>query len=288
MLSNGISLEIVFGILLFLLSFLTQFNMDLSLKNKNALVCGSTQGIGKAIAIELARNGANVILFARNEASLKRVVKELDKTQEQSHDYLVADFHKPGNVLKAIDQFLTLDKTIHILVNNTGGPSHGTVMESDADKFMAGFSAHIINNQNLVTRLAPGMKESGYGRIINVISISVKTPIAGLGVSNTIRGAVASWAKTLANELGPFGITVNNILPGYTKTGRLDELFSKKAEEAGISHEEFEQQAADKIPSKRLGGPEEMGYAAAFLASPSAGYINGINLPVDGGITPTL
>ncbi len=262
--------------------------MDLSLKNKNALVCGSTQGIGKAIAIELAKNGANVILFARNETSLKRVVEELDKAQGQSHDYLVADFNKPDEVRKATDQFLKTGKTIHVLVNNTGGPPGGTVMESDGDKFITGFNAHLINNQNLVTLVAPGMKESEYGRIINVISISVKTPIAGLGVSNTIRGAVASWAKTLANELGPFGITVNNILPGYTKTGRLDELFIKKAQEAGISHEEFEKQAADKIPAKRLGGPEEMGYAAAFLASPAAGYINGINLPVDGGITPTL
>jgi 3-oxoacyl-[acyl-carrier protein] reductase len=268
--------------------FLTQINMDLSLRNRNALVCGSTQGIGKAIAIELANNGANVILFARNEASLKKAVKELDNSKGQSHDYLVADFHQPENVQKAIDQLLASDKTIHILVNNTGGPPHGTVMESDGDKFLTGFSAHIINNQNLVTGLVPGMKESGYGRIINVISISVKTPIAGLGVSNTIRGAVASWAKTLANELGQYGITVNNILPGYTKTGRLDELFSKKAEEAGISHAEFEEQAAGKIPAKRLGLPEEMGYAAAFLASPAAGYINGINLPVDGGITPTL
>jgi len=262
--------------------------MDLSLKNKNALVCGSTQGIGKAIAIELALNGANVTLFARNENSLKSVVRELDTSSGQSHDYLVADFQQPDKVIKAIDQYITNGKTVHILINNTGGPPHGAVMDSDAEKFLTGFNAHIINNQNLVTRLAPGMKKSGYGRIINVISISVKTPIVGLGVSNTIRGAVASWSKTLANELGPYGITVNNILPGYTKTGRLDELFIKKAEEAGVSHAEFEKQAADKIPAKRLGLPEEMGYTAAFLASPAAGYINGINLPVDGGITPSM
>jgi len=262
--------------------------MELSLINKNALVCGSTQGIGKAIAIELASIGANVTLFARNEESLKSTLLELDTSLDQIHDYLVADFLSPDAVSMAIEEYLRDGKSINIVVNNTGGPPHGTVMDSEAEKFLAGFNAHIINNQNLVRHIVPGMKKSGYGRIINVISISVKIPIAGLGVSNTIRGAVASWAKTLAAELGPYGITVNNILPGYTKTGRLDELFMKMAEEAGINHKEYESQAAEKIPSKRLGLPEEIGYAAAFLASPMAGYINGINLPVDGGITPTL
>lgn len=262
--------------------------MNLNLKNKNALVCGSTQGIGNAIAKELALMGANVILFARNEERIKKVISELDTSKGQTHNYLIADFLNPEEVVKAVDQYLKDGKTIHILVNNTGGPPQGTVMDSKAEDFLAGFNAHIVNNQNLVRRIVPGMKNGGYGRIINVISISVKTPIAGLGVSNTIRGAVASWAKTLANELGPFGITVNNLLPGYTKTGRLDTLFRNKAKEAGISHEEFEKQAAEKIPARRLAQPAELGYAAAFLASPSAGYINGINLPVDGGITPTL
>jgi 3-oxoacyl-[acyl-carrier protein] reductase len=262
--------------------------MNLSLKNKNALVCGSTQGIGKAIAVELAANGANITLFARNEDRLRLAISDLDTASGQTHDYLIADFLNPKEVNEAVEQYLKSGRIIHILVNNTGGPPHGTVMESDATKFLDGFNAHIINNQNLVQHLVPGMKDSGYGRIINVISISVKVPIAGLGVSNTIRGAAASWAKTLANELGPYGITVNNILPGYTKTGRLDELFKKKAEESGLSHQEYEIQASDKIPAKRLAKPEEMGYAAAFLASPAAGYINGINLPIDGGITPTL
>jgi len=262
--------------------------MDLNLKNKNALVCGSTQGIGKAIAVELAAIGANVTLFARNEDRLKSAISDLDTSSGQIHDYLMADFTNPEEVKKVVHQYLQSGKIVHILINNTGGPPHGTVMESEAEKFINGFNAHLINNQNLIQSIVPGMKESGYGRIINVISISVKIPIAGLGVSNTIRGAVASWAKTLATELGPYGITVNNILPGYTKTGRLDELFKKKAEEAGLSHKDYEDQAADKIPARRLAKPEEMGYAAAFLASPAAGYINGVNLPVDGGITPTL
>ena len=262
--------------------------MDLDLKDRNALVCGSTQGIGKAIAIELALNGAHVTLFARNEEKLKSAVLDLDTTKGQKHDYLVADFMDTEKVCRVLEQYLKDGKTIHILVNNTGGPPQGTVLDSDEEKFLTGFKAHLINNQTLVRGVVPGMKRSGYGRIINVISISVKTPIAGLGVSNTIRGAVASWAKTLANELGPYGITVNNLLPGYTKTGRLDELFRKRAEEAGITNEEYERQEAEKIPARRLAEPAELGYAAAFLASAQAGYINGINLPVDGGITPAL
>ena len=262
--------------------------MDINLKDKNALVCGSTQGIGKAIAVELAANGANITLFARNEDILRRSLSDLDTTSGQVHDYLVADFLFPEQVSTAIYRYLEKGKIFHILVNNTGGPPQGTILDSDADQLLAGFNAHIINNQTLVKSVVPGMKKTGYGRIINVISFSVKTPIPGLGVSNTIRGAVASWAKTLAGELGPFGITVNNILPGYTKTNRLDALFQKKAEEAGVSHEEYEKQAADKVPARRLAQPEELGYAAAFLASPAASYINGINLPVDGGITPSL
>lgn len=262
--------------------------MDLNLENKNAMVCGSTQGIGKAIAVELSRSGANITLFARNEQRLKEVVLELDTSRGQIHDYLVADFINPVQVSSALGRFFKNGRTVHILVNNTGGPAQGTVLESDPESFLQGFNAHLINNQTLVRHVVPGMKLSGYGRIINVISFSVKTPIPGLGVSNTIRGAVASWAKTLAGELGPYGITVNNILPGYTKTGRLDALFRNKAEEMGISHDAYEKQASDKIPVKRLADPIEMGYVAAFLASPAAAYINGINLPVDGGLTPAL
>jgi 3-oxoacyl-[acyl-carrier protein] reductase len=262
--------------------------MIINLKNKNALVCGSTQGIGKAIAIELAVSGANITLFARNKEKLKETVQELDTTKGQKHNYLVADFFDNELVSGQINSYINKGNSIHILVNNTGGPPHGTAIDSDPELFLKGFKAHIVNNQNLARAVTPGMKAAGFGRIINVISISVKTPIPGLGVSNTIRGAVASWAKTLASELGPFGITVNNLLPGYTKTSRLVELFTKKAEEAGIDHAEFEKQTAEKIPCRRIANPEEMGYAVTFLSSEQASYINGINLPVDGGIVPTL
>lgn len=262
--------------------------MDINLKNKNALVCGSTQGIGKAIALELASLGARVTLFARDPEKLEMVVRELDRSAGQDHDYLVADFFDTRQVSQVITNRIRNGAMFHILVNNTGGPPPGPITEADADAFLQGFNAHLVNNQHLVQALIPGMKKVKYGRIVNVISSSVKVPIAGLGVSNTIRGAVASWAKTLAGELGPHGITVNNILPGFTDTARLDALFERKSKEAGISKNEYVKKAEQDIPMRRLADPMETAYAAAFLASPSAAYITGINLPVDGGKTPCL
>ncbi len=262
--------------------------MNLSLLNKQAVVAGSTQGIGKAIALGLARLGANITLLARNEEALKKVLSELDISQHQQHDYLVADFSDTEDLKTKIYQYASQKQAVHILVNNTGGPPAGNIFEADVQQFINGFSAHIICNQHLSQALVPLMKKEGYGRIINIISTSVKVPIMGLGVSNTIRGAVASWAKTLATELAPFGITVNNILPGYTKTARLDSLMAMRAKNAGISVEEYEEKLKASIPVRRFGEAEEIAYAAAFLASPSAAFITGINLPVDGGNTPCL
>jgi len=262
--------------------------MDTSLERKNALVCGSTQGIGKAIAIELASLGANITLFARNEQRLKEVLGELPVSGNQRHDYLVADFFHQEKVKSEIQNYLNKGKIIHIVINNTGGPPHGLAIDSDPEDFLKGFAAHLVNSQNIVRLAVPGMKEAGYGRIINIISTSVKAPIPGLGVSNTVRGAMAGWSKTLAGELGSFGITVNNVLPGFTKTGRIDDLFRIKAEELGITKGEYEKSALEKIPAGRLADPMETAAAVAFLSSPSAAYINGINLPVDGGNTPSL
>ncbi len=262
--------------------------MNIDLSGKNALVCGSTDGIGKAIALELAELGASITLFARNQDKLKSTIKLLDTSGSQSHDYLMADFFDTEAVQKTINKKVESGKIYHILVNNTGGPPPGTVFDATAEEFLKGFNAHLINNQHLVHALVPGMKNEKYGRIINIISTSVRVPIPGLGVSNTIRGAVASWAKTLSNELAPFGITVNNILPGFTDTGRLNALFEKKASETGMTTEEYARQAKENIPAKRLADPRETAYAAAFLASPSAAYITGISIPVDGGKTPCL
>ena len=262
--------------------------MNIDLSGKNALVCGSSQGIGKAIALELAALGANITLFARDEVKLKSVMQELPDSGTQTHEIMTADFFHPEEVGNAIKSRIREGRIYHILVNNTGGPPPGQILEADIREFLKGFNAHLINNQQLAQQLVPGMKKAGYGRIINVISTSVRVPIPGLGVSNTIRGAVASWAKTLSNELAPYGITVNNILPGFTDTSRLAALFKRKAEESGMTLDAYAEKAKKDIPAQRLADPAETAYAAAFLASPSAGYITGISLPVDGGKIPSL
>lgn len=257
--------------------------MNLDLTGKTALVCGSTQGLGYASAVELALLGANIVLMARNEVKLTDSLSKLDTSKGQSHQYLVADFSDPENVKKAIESFIQKKQVAQILVNNTGGPAGGTALDAATNDFLQAFNSHLICNHILVQALVPGMKASGFGRIINIISTSVKQPIAGLGVSNTIRAAVANWSKTLATELGPFGITVNNVLPGFTNTVRATYVIEKKVQASGKSTEEVMAALEAEIPVGRIGEPEEFGAAVAFLASPAAAYINGINLPVDGG-----
>lgn len=261
--------------------------MNLDLTGKTALVCGSTQGLGFASANELSLLGARVVLMARNEVKLKEACSKLSTSKGQNHEYLVADFLNPANVERAIEAYAP-SHPVHILVNNTGGPAGGPALLALPDQFIAAFNAHLICNQILVKAVVPAMKKAGFGRIINIISTSVKQPIPGLGVSNTIRAAVANWAKTLAGELGQFGITVNNVLPGLTQTVRADYIINKKSEEMGATEKEVIDKMLKEIPAQRMGKPEEFGAAVAFIASPAAGYINGINLPVDGGRTSSL
>lgn len=261
--------------------------MNINFKTKHALVCGSTAGIGKATAIILARLGATVTLVARNEDKLKKTLSALSSENGQIHDYLIADFSKP-EVLRSTIEKAVEEKTFHILINNTGGPKGGPILSAATDAFEKAFAMHVICNQILVQALAPGMKKANYGRIINIISTSVKQPIDNLGVSNTIRGAVASWSKTMASELGPFGITVNNVLPGFTATGRLDDVIANRVNLSGKSEDEVSQAMRNSVPARRFAKPEEVAQAVVFLASESASYINGVNLPVDGGRTKSL
>ncbi|HXG01504.1 MAG TPA: SDR family oxidoreductase [Bacteroidota bacterium] len=262
--------------------------MNLNLTGKRAFVCGSTQGLGKACAIELASLGCSVTLIARNAEKLMRTRDELDRSGGQQHDVIVADFSHPFVLRDRVNEYLQLHAPVHILVNNTGGPPPGPVLDATPDEFTTAFAQHLICNQILVQAVVPSMKAAGYGRIINIISTSVKQPIVGLGVSNTIRGAVASWAKTLATELAPFGITVNNVLPGMTRTQRLESLIKSKAEKSGKTVEQVTHEMIEEIPMGRIAMPQEFAAAVAFLASPAASYITGINLPVDGGRTLCL
>jgi len=262
--------------------------LNIDLKNKKAIVCGSTQGIGKAIAIELASSGASVILISRNEDSLREVLRELPAAKDQNHNFIVADFSDPDSLKEKMHNFISESSPVHILVNNTGGPKGGEAIAADTSEYLQAFSNHLICNQILVQAVVEGMKKEGYGRIINIISTSVKQPLKNLGVSNTIRGAVASWAKTLAGELGPFGITVNNVLPGATKTVRLKSIIENKSKISGKTIEEVTKEMLKEIPVGKFAEPEELAYAVTFLASSLAGSINGINLPVDGGRTGCL
>jgi len=262
--------------------------MNLDLNNKTALVCGASQGLGLAVAKELALLGANVIALSRSEEKLKAAVATLHAGPGQQHSYIAADTSLPGDVKEKVSAYLSKNNTIHILVNNTGGPPSGPMIKTNADDLETAFRSHLVTSHTLVQLVFEGMKQAGYGRIVNVVSTSVKQPINGLGISNTVRAAVANWAKTLANEIGGYGITVNNVLPGFTRTDRLDYLFGKQAENAGTTPEEITRQTLALIPAKRLGEPEEFAAAVAFLCSPAASYINGINLPVDGGRTNGL
>lgn len=262
--------------------------MDLTVKGKRALVCGSTQGIGKAIAKELAEMGANITLIARSEDKLKHVLEELSFDGKQQHDYIVADFSDPVMLREKVQRYVADKKEVHILINNTGGPAGGQAIDADLESYQKAFTQHLICNQVLAQAVVPYMKEGKYGRIINIISTSVKQPLKGLGVSNTIRGAVANWSKTLSFELAPFGITVNNVLPGATKTARLESIIQNKAIKTGQTQEQVENAMLSQIPAGRFASAEEVAAAAVFLATPAAAYINGINVPVDGGRTGNL
>ncbi|MFN0132006.1 MAG: SDR family oxidoreductase [Phycisphaerales bacterium] len=262
--------------------------MDTNLTGKRALVGGSTQGIGRAAAFELASLGAAVTLIARNSDALAKVAAELPKPAGQQHGFVVADFADPESLGPALRPLLDPTKPVHILINNTGGPPGGPAHDAAPEAFLVAFKTHLVSFQVLVKALLPGMRAAAYGRIINIISTSVKAPIPNLGVSNTIRAAVANWGKTLAHELGPFGITVNNVLPGFTDTARLAELFKARAAKTGKAYQSVVDEAISTIPAGRLGKPEEIAAAVGFLASPAASYVNGINLPVDGGRTQSL
>ncbi len=261
--------------------------MHIELTGRHAFVGGASRGIGRATAIALAAAGASVTACARSEAELAALCATLPRDAGQEHRYLVLDYDDTAALANKATA-LAGEHPVNILINNSGGPPGGPAHAAAASEFETAFRRHLLASQTLLQAVLPGMRAAGYGRVINVISTSVKEPIRGLGVSNTIRGAVASWAKTLASELAPWGITVNNVLPGFTRTERLQSLFEARAEKEGRSFHDVEKAALAQVPAGRFAEPEETAAAIAFLASPAAAYINGINLPVDGGRTGSL
>jgi 3-oxoacyl-[acyl-carrier protein] reductase len=253
------------------------------LQGKTAIVCGASQGIGEATAKLLAERGARIIALARNEDKLKDLMKSL---KGSGHKYYVIDLADTDALKKILPDLAK--ENVQILINNSGGPKGGPLLDASVEEFEAPIKAHLKAAHLMVQTVAPAMRSSCYGRIVNIISTSVKNPIPGLGVSNTIRGAMANWSKTLAGELGPYGITVNNMLPGYIRTGRIESLMGAAAQKSGNSVDEIEEQWIKTIPAGRIGDPTEAAEGIAFLVSPAASYINGINLPIDGGRTPSL
>lgn len=260
----------------------------MELSGKHAIVCGSSQGIGLSTAKLIAERGAKVTLVGRNEIKLIAAMRSLFANEGVEHDFIIADFSEPSQVKSAIEEYLGRGNQPTILVNNTGGPKGGLIIDADISEFTATFNQHLICNHLLVQALVPVMKKMGEGSIVNVISTSVKQPLNGLGVSNTIRGAVANWSKTLANELGQYNIRVNNVLPGATGTSRLQEIAEAKSEKSAQHVSEIFESMAKESPMQRIAKPEEVAEAIAFLVSSRASYINGINIPVDGGRTKSL
>lgn len=261
--------------------------LDLNLSGKTALVSGASKGIGRATAIELADLGATVIGLARNQQELQKLVAELPTPNNQHHDFIACDLTNHAELRSCVLEKLK-NCTITILINNAGGPKPGPISEATAEQFIQAMQMHLLANVTLTELLLPGMRREQYGRIINIISTSVKSPIDGLGVSNTTRWAVAAWAKTLSYEVAKDGITVNDILPGFTATERLKQLFEHQAAQNDISFEAMQAKSINTIPAKRLGEAKEIAAAIAFLATPAAAYINGVALAVDGGRTQTL
>lgn len=261
--------------------------MNISLQGKKALVGGSSKGIGAAIAKQLAASGASVTLMARSEGRMQELIEEMDSSQGQQHQFLSVDF-TDFEAYKAKIRAYFETNTVDILVNNTQGPEGGGALEKKVDDYQNAFDL-LFKSVVYTTELAlKHMQEQHWGRIINIASISVKEPLNYLALSNTIRAAVVTWAKSLAYDVAKDGITVNSTLTGYFDTDRIAQLNSKKAEKMGVSPDEVRSNMEEQVPVKRIGDPKEYGYLVTFLASEQAAFITGTNIPIDGGLLKSL
>ena len=261
--------------------------MNISLKSKNALIGGSSKGLGNAVARQLALSGAKVTLVARSEDLLVSTIHELNKLTKCKHDYIICDYNDHEKYSKIIGQYLA-NNQIDILINNTQGPKSGDVNSLSIEDYQKAFDL-LFKNTVYTTMLAiKKMKKNNWGRVINLTSVSVKEPLSYLALSNSMRSSVISWAKTLSNDIGHKNVTVNNILTGYFDTERLKELNSDKAKKFNLEFSELYDAMRNQVPLGRIGKPEEFGYLITFLASEYASYINGANIPIDGGLLKSI
>lgn len=262
--------------------------MDLGIKGRVALVAASSMGLGKAVALQLSNEGAKVIICAREKERLFKTRDEIAAETGGKASAFVADVTDRKQVRRMVEQVMNEFPTVEILVCNAGGPPSGIAEEFTLDDYRQALELNLLSTVNLCYEVIPYMKKQKWGRIINMNSVSAKQPIDTLILSSTARAGVLGFSKSLSNQLAPFGITVNSICPGYTRTERVENLAKTFEEKGKGSVEDFYKNIEESIPLGRLGKPEEIAHAVAFLASEGAGYITGVTLQVDGGYIKAL
>ena len=262
--------------------------MDLSIKGKNAIVCASSQGLGKSAAVDLAKEGVNIAICSRNKDKINLVKEEIEQTSDVKVVAIEADLSSEKDISALFQEAKKELKTIDILINNNGGPPPSTFEELTDEDWQKTFNSTMMSAIRLSKLVLPDMKKNKWGRIINISSVSVKTPVNGLFLSNSIRMGVLGWAKALSDEVAPHGITVNSVCPGTTKTERIEQILNAQSESSGKDKSEIEEAMANSIPMLRIGEASDLSALITFLASEKASYMTGLAVQVDGGSARTF
>ena len=262
--------------------------MDLSIKGKNAIVCASSQGLGKSAAVDLAKEGVNLTICSRNKEKINLVKNEIEEISDVKIVAIEADLSSEKDINNLYKEAKKELKTIDILINNNGGPPPSTFEELADEDWQRAFNSTMMSAIRLSKLVLPDMKKNKWGRIVNISSISVKTPVNGLFLSNSIRMGVLGWAKALSDEVAPHGITVNTVCPGTTKTERIEQILNSQSESSGKDKSELQEAMANNIPMQRIGEPTDLSALITFLASEKASYMTGLAVQVDGGSARTF